>query len=294
MEKPTQLIDITALLAAGAGTAPVKHEPGYTPLVLVPDGYTAKPLEHEKPKPLKEFIDQRVTLSTLESFAAYVKRYQSSTTVILAEVSDTGATFTAVFDYHQAAKDATIAPTCATGVANVDLTQANRLAHRAIYKCPRSFEWQQWHGNNARAMDQEKFAAFIEANVPDITDPTSGTLLEMVLNFEMKSNVDFKSNIVRQNGARTLTFNETIEATGGTTAGSIKVPEEIGLKLPIFHGGKPYEFRAKLYYKAPGGKLQISYELKRPHEQLQAAIKDVMADIATETNITPLAGRLEE
>lgn len=289
------LLDIGALLAAGAAQGSIKRESGFRPIVLVPDGYTTEALEFAQPEPLKDFIDQTVELKTLESFAAYVKRYQSSTTVVFADVTDTGAKFTAIFDYHAAAKDgdevAKPGNNTATGInALASTSQPRRTAHRAIYGCPHSYEWRQWSEKNGKAQGQEDFARFIDSNSVDVVNPDSASLLELALNFQMKSNVDFSSDIVRQSGARALKYTETISATGGQTPGSISVPEEITLKLPVFHGGKLVELKAKLFYRAPGGKLSISYEVRRPHEAVQAAITDVVADITAQIGIAPFVG----
>jgi len=288
------LIDIRGLLNAGAAQGALKEKSGFTPLVLVPEGYRTEQLPFAIDPPLKDHIAQQISLGDLDSFARYVKRYQSGTTIILAALSSSGGSFTALFDYHRGSKDVDgseqdLHANTATGIRS---TPANRVAHRANYPLPNSFPWQQWMGSNKFAFSQEKFGAFIDANIPDITAPDSASLLDMVLNFEMKSAVDFKSKMVRTTGARALTFTETAEMGGGTAEGTIKVPETLSLLMPIFQGGKPYSITAKLFYRVNNGKLTISYELYRPEQVIETAIKDVIADITSATGITPFVGNL--
>lgn len=281
-DKAPALVDFKQLFDLGASQAGPIGLPGFRPLVVVPDGYKTQPLDFEQPAPLLDYIRQSVTLADLDSFAAYVKRYQSPTTLIFAKVTTTGATFTAIFDYHRAKSDK---------LEKSD-TQANRVAHRATYPCPRSHEWQQWSDNNGKAMSQEAFARFVDANMPDITSPDSALLLELILNFEAKSNVSFSSEVKPQSGARVLKYAESIEGTGNTSQGTMKVPELIGINVPIFYGGKRFPLQAKLFYRPSGGKLNISYELRRPHEVVDLAIKDIVADIKAETAIAPLLGEV--
>lgn len=275
------LIDIQSLLDAGAAHCEAQHVGGCDPYAVVPKNYKLEYLRPETDVPLPDYIKQTVQIAELDSFARYVKRYQSVTTQIFGVLTEQDATFTAIFDYHRASKDGATA------------TPANRTAHRAIYRCPASHAWKQWRNNNTRAMKQEEFAKFIDDNAPDIIEPDSATLMELLLNFESKTDVQFATKLVRQSGARVLEYTETIDATGTTSSGKMKVPETFKLGFPIFQGGKSFVLDAKLYFRAGGGKLAISYELRRPHEVVESAIRDMITDIMTATGIEPVIGEVQ-
>jgi uncharacterized protein YfdQ (DUF2303 family) len=260
-----------------ASCSPVRSRTrGRSPFVLVPKDHDLQYLEEEAVPPLPDFIRQNVTLTDLESFVAYVKGFATHTTTIFAKANEHGGSFTAVLDYHEGGKDG----------------QPRRAAHVATYPCPLSVEWRTWLAKNGAAQKQEAFAEFIDANAADVIAPDSAVLLELALNFEMRSNVNFQSDIRRTTGGKTLKFTEEIEA-GRSGGGEMKVPDSLKLRLPVFEGGKAYEIDARLEFRVNGGKLTIAYILRRPHEVVRKAIADLRADVAAATGIAPLSGEIQ-
>ncbi len=248
-------------------------------VIIIPDGFTAVAAPFVPIAPLPDHVVQRVTLYELESFTAYVKRYQKSETLVFVQTGVSGATFEAVFDYHQAEKDGG--------------DQVQHCSHIAEYPCPHSKEWQAWAGNNAKAMSQDAFAKFLDDNSVDITAPDSATLLEIVQDFEASINVDFSAKITPKTGAKTLLFTETVEGGGKGTSGKLDVPDEITLSLPVFQGGKLFQVTARIRFRIASGKLSLWYELRRPHTVIESAVKDIVSDVIASTGITPLAGSID-
>lgn len=290
--KPTETNTITTtaadslaaqLLRAGRALGDAHHPVGVAPYTIVPEGYRLEFLPEEKFPSLPDHIRQFVRLDDPVSFCAYVKEFRTHTTRIFATApvlerlirgESGGLKFTALIDYHEAGKEQT----------------PQRVAHKAEYPCPLSLEVRTWLGSNGKALSQTDFVNFIEANCADVVTPDSASLMEMALNFEAKTSASFSSKIDRVSGGRSLQFSETVDQSGTTTAGQMKVPENLVIRLPIFEGGKAYEIRARLEYRAPGGKLTIAYHLQRPQEAFRMAIVDLRKDIETATELPVFTG----
>lgn len=271
--------EVTDFIDLGVKSGNAHLIEGPNRFIVLPDGFHSEALKFDPNPPLTDHVRANVTLTELESFVAYVKRYQNANTVIFSRVATDGASFNAVFDWHAAEKD---------GATN----QVRQAAHRAIYSCPHSIEWRAWSENNAKAKTQDVFAKFLDDNSVDITSPDSATLLEIVQNFEAKIDVDFSSKIVAKSGGKSLTFSENVEAGGRGAAGKLDVPDEIQLNLPVFLGGPLFNMVARVRFRVASGKLSLWYELRRPHTVIESAITAIVSDVAESTGITPLAGSI--
>lgn len=269
-------VGVNELLAAGAALAGAIEIHGYKPIVLMPEGYTEHELQREIIAPLPDHIRQTVTLNDLDSFTAYVSRFQRPETVILA--SGEPAEFMAVFDYHRGAKD--------------DGGVPGRVAHIALYPCPHSLEWKTWMGSNGKPLNQAAFVEFVDANSADVISPDSASLLELAQNFEMSSTVSFQSDIKRTTGGKVLRFVEDSQMGRSGSGGEMKVPDELSLSLPVFDGGKVFDLKARMEFRVTCGKLSIAYHLRRPHDALRSALLDLRKDIAVATGIAPLTGSI--
>lgn len=274
---------IKTLLDAGKALgSPQFPDRGLAPYAIVPPGYEMKVISRADLPPLDDHIRQNVRLDDAESFILYVKAFRTATTRILAASIDIakvtassagGAKFTALLDYHEGGKE----------------QKASRCAHVASYPVPLSLEFRVWLASNGKALSQTDFVEFIEANAADVVSPDSASLMEMALNFEAETNVNFQSKIDRVSGGRSLTFQETVDA-GAPSVGRMKVPETLALRIPVFEGGKSYELKARLEYRASNGRLAVAYHLHRPHDAFRLAIKDLREEIATGLELEILTG----
>ncbi len=269
---------VAELLAAGKGLAanPITAT-GREPTVLVPQGFELKTLPVAELPPLPDHIRQTVTLHDAESFTAYVKRYQTPLTLLFATlpVEGKGAGFTAIFDYHQGGKGAEQA--------------ARRCAHVAHYPCPLALEWRTWTCIDGAALTQGDFIDFVDANARDILAPDSASLLELAMNFESKTDVQFSSKVDRVTGGRQLAFKETVDASG--SGGAIKVPDAMKLRLPVFEGGASFDLEARLEWAPRDGRLKVTVHLRRPEVVLRAALDVLRTEIGDQTGLTALNGK---
>lgn len=279
--EPTPLTTTTPdaveqLLAAGKALGSIQQVPGLEPIIILPEGYRQERVAQEELPRLEDHIRQRVRLYDAESFVAYLLLFKTATTRVFSVLPEAGkfegAKFTAILDYHQQGREA----------------EARRCAHQAEYPCPLSAEFRIWLNLNGKGQSQNDFVQFIDANAPDVIAPTSAELLELAMNMEMRSSVDFGSKMDRTTGGRALRFTEVVEHQ--QTAGQIKVPDYLTLRIPIFDGGQSYELRARMEYRVNSGKLSITYHMQRPQEAFRNALDALRVEIEAGADVEILTG----
>lgn len=282
---------IEKLLVAGKALGTAQTPSGLRPFVILPSDWNLEPLDFAKEEPLPplpDHIREVVTIQDTESFISYVKLYQGPLTRVFATPlnirtftkSSTPAKFTAIIDYHQPGKEAL----------------HSRKGHVALFACPLSEELLVWLGKNGQRQAQLDFVEFIESNAPDIVTPEAAKLMEFALNFSNKTTVAFKSTFNRTTGGRILTYDEDIDISGGQTTrkeGKMTVPERMTLKMPVFEGGKSFDFQARIDYRTDGGKLTIAFHLLRAQDVFRAAFKEVRSEIEAGVSIPILTGSVE-
>lgn len=282
--KPAPISNVEELLRAGKALGTPNTPPApFAPYAVIPDGFTLTPLPLRPLNPLPDHIRQAVRLEDSESFITYVKAFRIHTTRVFAaavklqNVSPNnagGAKFTALLDYHEGQTE----------------QKAARVAHVVEYPVPLSLEFSIWLASSGKGLAQMDFVQFIENNCMDVVKPTSADLMELALNFEAKTSVTFQSKVDRVSGGRSLIFQEDVAAGQSGNIGQMKVPDGLTLRIPVFEGGKPYEFQARLEYRPQSGRLTITYHLQRPHDVFRAAWKDLRAEIATALELEILTG----
>jgi len=133
--------------------------------------------------------------------------------------------------------------------------------------------------SNGKRMTQAAFAEFIEDNYPDIVKPSHAEMIQVSTNLSAKKSVQFSQATRLDNGQSQLVYQEEVKGSVETKGGSMKVPDGFTLKLPVFLGGAAYQLDARLRYRIEDGKLQIWYDLHRPHKVVEAATQAVTQSI---------------
>lgn len=243
------------------------------PFVITPNSMTVHDLSKFLP-PTR--IKRGVTLLEAGSFSDYVNRFKTDNTLIFANVTETGATFTALLDYHSPAPE----------------LKPAYVEHSAKYATVPTPEWTTWNNANRKQMSQVDFATWLEDNLPLFRSPTGGELLELVKTLEGKSDVRFNSAIRLQSGGNKLAYDEDVTLKGQVTtqAGFVELPKEIMAGIAPFQGAPPYEVRARLKFRIEGRKLAIWFETIAIHKIIRDSILLVVKEIAEKTGITPLIG----
>ena len=261
-ENQTEAAEIAALALQGVEVKTV----GDTPMVVIPEAHRVTDLEAFLPHPTRK--RGLTTLRDVQSFTRLVGQEKNSSTRIYGRYDP--PSFTAVFNDNGS-------------------YMAGWQDHRALFDCPLSVEWKTWKAHDGRKMNQEEFAQFIENNLPDIAQPPAADMLEISRTLEAKKKVNFASGIRLANGQNQLTYEE--EISGTAAKGQIQVPEEFTIGIPVLEGGVKYAVTARLRYRIlDGGKMQMWFELVRPHKIIEDAVKEVWNLIEQETSLTVLNG----
>lgn len=257
--------DVEAALHAGMQLAEQRDVHG-TPYVILPPGATVHDLARLLPNPTRKV--GRAVLNDAPSFIEFVNAEKTKATRVYGQMQP--PTFVAVLNDN------------ADGPGWRD--------YQAHYVCPLALKWQTWKGASGRQMNQEQFAQFIEDNLPDVAIPAAAEMLEISRSLEAKKKVNFASGIRLSNGQNELTYEE--EITGTAQKGKLKVPEEFTIGIPVLEGGTKYAVKARLRYRiAEGGKLTMWYELIRPHEILEDAVREVWTKIEQEAGLRVFNGK---
>lgn len=268
----------TLLLQHGAKAPAILNQNGDgDPLIVVPNGMRLESLKPFLP-PMR--IEQTVILQEAGSFINYVNRFKDEDTLIFSDVSETGATFRAVLDYHCAQKDADIEPI------------ARYCKHVARFTAVETPEWKVWRGANRLPMSQVDFASFLEDNANLFVNPKGADLLELVRTLHGHVNARFNTALRMDNGAYSVSYEEdiSVKGTAGSRSGDIKLPPEIVAGFSIFQGAAPYKVTARLKSRVAERQLKLYFETI----QLQAIVREsillLVNQVAEKTGIKPLIG----
>lgn len=240
--------------------------------VVVGEGQSVAVLEPLVP--ILHHVKQRVALTDAASFAAYLNTFKSAHTRIFADVRK--PLILGVIDYHQPApggKDVTNKP--------------DYCEHAAAFEPRWSEQWARWRKIDGQAMSQATFAEFLEENYMDVMEPAPADMLDVVTTLEAKKNVSFVSGIRLQTGANQLTYSEEIETKG---KGTLSIPPEFKIGLPVFYNGTVYQVRVLLRYRITEGKLTFTAKLNRRDFVEQTAFNEVVKEIGSKTGIEPFMG----
>lgn len=255
----------TAAVASSEGkTPPIAIDPdtkqalpGVLPYAVVPTTHKIESLErfvYNDYAPRPHRLEQRVNLSSLDSFCSYVAKFRDERTAVFADLDK--FEFTAILDYHGSP------------------AEPSWRSHTASFTLQKSPELQVWTSKNKNAFDQQAFAEFIEANSADIVRPAAATLIEKALIFQSTSEVKFTS--IKNLGNGNTTFMYSSQESGNGTG---TFPNELVLRIELFEGGGLRDFTALLRYRIENGKLKIFYELLAVERQMRAAFREIFKSL---------------
>lgn len=255
---------VKTLLARGGMTQqPIEHPAGGS-VILVPQGYDVTHLEPRNV--LLPFIQASPTFSEIESFVSYVNEYKGGASKIFAD--RVPGKLTAILDYHEKAT-------------------VGRCAHSAYYIAVTADEWKPWEGIHEHPLNQVQFAEFLEEQASSVLEPDGATLLEIVTTLEAKTDVTFASKLKLSNGNQNLVYQENTDAKG---AGTLPVPSELILRLPVYRGGAVYEIKAFLRCRIKDGKASFVVKIHELAKTKQFAFKQISDRAAQETQLEVLHG----
>ena len=264
---------IKTLVALGAKEAQILQPTGAVPMLVIPADQKVESLEHLFP-PAR--IKRQVALLEATSFIEYVNRFKTADTLIFANVSETGAKFTAMLDYHGAAPE----------------LKPAYCSHIAEFTAIETPEWKIWKAANRIPMDQVKFATFLEDNAALFVEPTGADLLELVRSLHGHRNARFNTALRLDNGAYSVSFDEEIvvKGTSSTKSGEFELPPTIKAGMAVFQGADAYEVPARLKSRCEDRKLSLFFETIAMHTIVRESILLLVKQISDGTKIIPMLG----
>jgi uncharacterized protein YfdQ (DUF2303 family) len=223
--------------------------------VTLPKGTTFHSLKDLMPPP--DRVKQKVTLLTVLSFVEYVNRFKATDSTIFA--NEVTGQYEATLDYHSAND------------------KRGTSDHVAAYLCPKSEQWKAWTEKDKVWFGQQEFAEFLESNLKEIHSPPGAQFLEVALQLQVHKAAEFASDVRLDNGQVKFRYDETVRGTARN--GDIEIPASFVLKMPVVVDGAVFQIEARFRYRMTEGKLTLGYELIRPKEVWQAAIKQVTDEV---------------
>lgn len=283
---------------AGARVVEVNEEHA---VLLVPNGQrvqSLKPLLDEYRTAPERRIG-RAVLGDLPSFIAHAKRFASPHSAVFARREEKAPALTAVYDYHPAGPDHTVAA---------------YLGHQAAYAFPLSEPWRAWAAVDGKQMTQRDFAAFIEDRIMDILPPPAdgraeaGALTLDLLGM-LGGEVAGPSRLLEV--SRGLRMTETAEVANAQNLASgevevvfrtqhtnaagqpLRVPNLFVVGMPVFDGDAAYRLPVKLQYRREEGRIVWTLRRYRPDLVFFDAFDRAAKRVAEETGLPVFVGAPE-
>lgn len=232
-------------------------------------------------------------LDTLDSFVNLVNRHKDTHSAIFAETSYPDPKFTAVIDYHAAGGD------------------ARWCKHRVVYAFPLTKEFRAWIKGDNVAMDQFKFAMFLEEHAAELAAPfdeerieferlfkerfaSPAELLDLSRSLEVYVGAKVKNSGRIKSGERQLVFTtEHVNANGDP----VDIPGIFMVSVPPFLEGaglvEAVRIPARIRYRIEDGSVVWLYQLYRWEYVLRDRIQTDLAAAASATGLPAYEGTPE-
>jgi len=244
------------------------------PVLILPEGMKSEAVDFKafRDAPLRR--EGTAKADSPGSFIQLVLRNENEHSVVFASrKSPTDLSLLAVIDYNEKG---------ATGLPKFG-------KHRVLYPFPISDEWTFWTKNNGVEMNQGAFAAFIEARIADLGDPTSASagakafaeliecplatparILELSRGLSVRVDSKVQGHVNLSSGERQISYEEAHNDSAGKP---IKVPGAFLLQIPVFKDDGNYAIPVRLAYRISGGAIVWSYSLYRAVDQVKSSVK---------------------
>lgn len=298
IEAMKELYEITELLVDDAGAPRV---------VAVPKGFELKSL-----KSLSDEYRERperkagvATLTTLDTFNAYVNRHRQQGSVVFCDDTQRQRpSLVAIFDAH-AQNDHE-----SSAVGSPDWQK-----FRAIYSLPMSDEWTAWTAGlrepsgKPKEFSQIEFAKFLEDRITDVLLPddagtiatefarsisthlaTPAQLMDLARGLTVHVNSKAQQSINATTGETTLIFTEEHKDVQGQP---LKVPGAFAIGIPVFRSGTRYPMPVRLRLRLArdeGNAPYWSLAVQRTDVVLEAALAAVVETVANTTSLPVFRG----
>lgn len=204
------------------------------PFSIIHKNFNVESVEEFMPIPAR--VRRNVTFSDVESFIDYFNEFKvGEDPKVFVTTNKNGISFLAVIDFDQAGKNPE------------GLTLPRWGSHRCSLEMKYHPDYADLRRHADTFMSQNEFALFVEENLHLFEEPLGADMLELAQELKGIRNADWSLGERLSNGARTLNYNETIEATAARR--SVTVPEYITLRTPLYEGFEPCSFKAAFRWR---------------------------------------------
>lgn len=247
-----------------------------TPVALDPDKPVAFVIPHDfmvaqpdlsawRERPSRKTGNK--SLSTLDSFIAYVQRHKTPDTTVWAHRNS--GRVVAVFDDHSAYDETP---------SEDDHLTAGWQQHTATLQLEHTPEWLYWKAKDGMLLSQTDFVEHIEGGLMEIIEPDAADVLEVAQTFNATTGATFRSSVRLQSGQQQLQYDEEVQASAGVH-GEITVPTRFVLALSPWEGEEARSVLARLRFRVSSGKLSLGYFLDRPDRVIRESLESVMKQL---------------
>jgi uncharacterized protein YfdQ (DUF2303 family) len=120
----------------------------------------------------------------------------------------------------------------------------SRGEHRATFKPVFDPAFDAWRKVHGKPVSQDFLCRFVEVHAREIVVPDAASMLEMASDLNMKVDIKYASKKNLQTGLVQVVYTETSD--GATSSGTLSLPKELTVKMPVFFGENPVEFQVAL------------------------------------------------
>jgi uncharacterized protein YfdQ (DUF2303 family) len=236
------------------------------PAVVAPEGWKVASLEEYQDNPSRP--KGVAILANKESFVEYVERCAVEGTSVIFASYRWERRIEAVFNYHMPGNG-----------------EAGWGDYGAVYEPNLDVGYQVWMRMNSVTMSQEEFAAHVEARILDFHQPPAAEMLSLAENFETSREMKYSKSIRQSDGSVSLAYENKEGAPG-----SVKIPREFTILLPIFQGEDPSWVTARLRHRLQEGKLAIWYEIVEAEKRVEEAFLRITKEVRENTGVPLFMG----
>lgn len=138
-------------------------------------------------------------------------------------------------------------------------------SHKAALTLRLSDRLTPWRENDRQLLAQQSFVEFLEDHIGDVTDPDAADLIELVQWLSGHTQTSWSSAISTKDGARRLTWEESMTAGGKVRqGGSQDIPGEMTIRVPLFQNDRAPEYvdiAARLRIRVRDGQVRLGFIL---------------------------------
>ncbi len=265
-----------ALGALHAGLITIPGSP--IPVAVMPDGYRLQDLETliTAYLPAPPRIQASPVFYDATSYRDYVRRFAGTGSVIFAHATPSGSlssiettdTLIAILDYHEP-------------------DSPHWGDHKATLHLRRSPEWVAWAKIHGTAMEQVRFANFLEDRIEEVIEPPAGRLIDLARNLEVTTSTVYRKKADLTNGDSEYVYKS--EEKG---AGNIVIPGEITLRLRYYLDQDPLDVKARLRRRLTDeGQLVFTVIVDRLEQLSEDAFNAVCDRVGSDTGLPVYRGR---